>query len=185
MRLRALAFVCLLATGCAAAFPTTFRPRPIALTAPTSTSPPVSEDVQRCRSAIAPRFAVLADLLAVTIICRTAQTEYAGLYLPVTRTIVVEAAPHIGPEEASLYTDVLAHELGHAWADMALSPVQIALVAQMTGQPIEGEGSEYLADLVALSLDQWTDYGDGWRHPQERPSAAVIQRLVEADLLPA
>ena len=86
--------------------------------------------------------------------------QYAGVYFSVEDVATIHAYhPNNSP---SYYREVAAHEIGHAVA-MRLTPLERLGVIEAMGW--EAWDGEQFADLYALQLGFWSDYGDGWRHP--------------------
>lgn len=146
------------------------------------TSVPPS-DAANCAQAVQDLAPLVGD---VPVLCAaTPHTEgYGGLY----DGHLVRLYPLAS--EVAYYREVLAHELGHAW-DWSLSGAELYQVQEVLGWPGLSSWSpaeaEAFADVYALAVGYWTDYGDGWRHPPAlgRPSAHALAELQIRGLLPA
>lgn len=148
---------------------------PTSPTAAAAAPAPPTTPQELCEAA-ATQYQALATKLHAPIVCRPTETPYGGFFAG--DHIDIETAPGVAE---SYYGEAMAHELGHAQA-YNLTQRQLDQVAKVLG--VAGNwSSEYYADVLgALGLGRYVDYGDGWRHPEARPTEAQVQQLRDAGL---
>lgn len=153
-------------------------------TAPATTMPDAL--IETCQQAIPSHLYELAGSLETELTCRRAVLpQEAGIggvfytkaqaYSPAGPNVIV--ASHVTPD---FYAQIAAHELGHAWMH-SLSNAEIWSICEVLGVPDLPWQSEYLADVVAMSLDH---YVGEWRTEYPRPTSEMIVELIQSELVP-
>lgn len=146
-----------------------------------TSAPPT--DAENCAQAVLDLEPLVGD---VPVLCAATPHEdgYGGTY----DGHLVRVYPLAS--QLPYYREVLAHELGHAW-EHRLSDLDRRRIQEVLGWPGVGSWSpaenEAFADVYALAVGYWTDYGDGWRHPPAlgQPTSFHLRQLRAEGLLPA